>query len=106
MSNMRARTINYQTGEVTYETIEGEDDNNDPGIGTGIPTIMGDVSLLVVPTEEGLTIIPRTAQRVMLFAADGKMLFNEHLSAEEHINVPTGVYIVRGEYEQVKAIKK
>ena len=105
-SNMRARTINYQTGEVTYETIEGEDDNNDPGIGTGIPTIMGDVSLLVVPTEEGITIIPRTAQRVMLFAADGKMLFNEHLSAEEHINVPTGVYIVRGEYEQVKAIKK
>ena len=105
-SNMRARTINYQTGEVTYETIEGEDDNNDLGIGTGIPTIMGDVSLLVVPTEEGLTIIPRTAQRVMLFAADGKMLFNEHLSAEEHINVPTGVYIVRGEYEQVKAIKK
>lgn len=105
-ANMRARTINYQTGEVTYETIEGEDDNNDPGIGTGIPTIMGDVSLLVVPTEEGLTIIPRTAQRVMLFAADGKMLFNEHLSAEEHINVPTGVYIVRGEYEQVKAIKK
>ena len=105
-SGMRARTINYQTGEVTYETIEGEDDNNDPGIGTGIPTIMGDVSLLVVPTEEGLTIIPRTAQRVMLFAADGKMLFNEHLSAEEHINVPTGVYIVRGEYEQVKAIKK
>ena len=104
-SNMRARTINYQTGEVTYETIEGED-NNDLGIGTGIPTIMGDVSLLVVPTEEGLTIIPRTAQRVMLFAADGKMLFNEHLSAEEHINVPTGVYIVRGEYEQVKAIKK
>lgn len=105
-TGMRARTINYQTGEVTYETIEGEDDNNDPGIGTGIPTIMGDVSLLVVPTEEGLTIIPRTAQRVMLFAADGKMLFNEHLSAEEHINVPTGVYIVRGEYEQVKAIKK
>ena len=105
-SSMRARTINYQTGEVTYETIEGEDDNNDPGIGTGIPTIMGDVSLLVVPTEEGITIIPRTAQRVMLFAADGKMLFNEHLSAEEHINVPTGVYIVRGEYEQVKAIKK
>ena len=105
-TGMRARTINYQTGEVTYETIEGEDDNDDPGIGTGIPTIMGDVSLLVVPTEEGITIIPRTAQRVMLFAADGKMLFNEHLSAEEHINVPTGVYIVRGEYEQVKAIKK
>ena len=105
-ANMRARTINYQTGEVTYETIEGEDDNNDPGIGTGIPTIMGDVSLLVVPIEEGLTIIPRTAQRVMLFAADGKMLFNKYLSAEEHVNVPTGVYVVRGEKEQVKAIKK
>ena len=114
-SNMRARTINYQTGEVTYEEI-GEDENensgndvnnnDNPGVSTGIPTIMGDVSLLVVPTEEGLILIPRQAQQVVIFTADGKMLFNKYLNAEEHINVPTGVYIVRGEKEQVKAIKK
>ena len=105
-ANMRARTINYQTGEVTYEAIDEEEDTNNPGVGTGIPTIMGDVSLLVVPTEDGLNLIPREAQQVMIFTADGKMLFNKYLSAEEHINVPTGVYIVRGEKEQVKAIKK
>lgn len=105
-SGMRARTINYQTGEVTYETIEGEDDNDDPGVSTGIPTIMGDVSILVIPTDEGLTIIPREPQQVMLYNAEGKLLFSQHLSAEEHINVPTGAYIVRGEHNQVKAIKK
>lgn len=105
-SGMRARTINYQTGEVTYEAIDEEEDTNNPGVGTGIPTIMGDVSLLVVPTEEGLILIPRQAQQVMIFTADGKMLFNKYLSAEEHVNVPTGVYVVRGEKEQVKAIKK
>ena len=105
-ANMRARTINYQTGEVTYEAIDEEEDTNNPGVGTGIPTIMGDVSLLVVPTEDGLNLIPREAQQVMIFTADGKMLFNKYLSAEEHVNVPTGVYVVRGEKEQVKAIKK
>ncbi len=105
-SGIRARTINYQTGEVTYETIEGEDDNDDSGVSTGIPTIMGDVSILVIPTDEGLTIIPREPQQVMLYNAEGKLLFSQHLSAEEHINVPTGAYIVRGEHNQVKAIKK
>ena len=105
-SGMRARTINYQTGEVTYETIEGEDDNDDPGVSTSIPTIMGDVSILVIPTDEGLSIIPREPQQVMLYNAEGKLLFSQLLSAEEHINVPTGAYIVRGEHNQVKAIKK
>lgn len=105
-SNMRARTINYQTGEVTYEAIEEDNENDNPGVSTGIPTIIGDVSILVIPTDEGLTIIPREPQQVMLYNAEGKLLFSQHLSAEEHINVPTGAYIVRGEHNQVKAIKK
>lgn len=107
VQNMRAKTINYKTGEVTYEALPEEENKNDnPGVSTGVPTIMGDVSLIVVPTEEGLTIIPRKAQQVTLIATDGKVLFNKYLSAEEHVNVPTGVYVVRGEYEQIKAIKK
>ena len=31
---------------------------------------------------------------------------SKHLSAEENVTLPTGVYVVCGEYEQVKAIKK
>ena len=100
---MRARSINYRTGEVTYEKI---DDNNTGDIETGLPTILNGMTLIVEPTSEGLTITPIKEQHVMLFDANGKMIFSKHLSAEENVTLPTGVYVVRGEYEQVKAIKK
>ena len=102
-TNMRAKSINYYTGEVEYEKI---DDNNTGDIETGLPTIMNGMTLIVEPTSEGLTITPIKEQHVMLFDADGKMIFSKHLSAEENVTLPTGVYVVRGEYEQVKAIKK
>lgn len=102
-AQMRARSINYKSGEVEYEKI---DDNNTGDIETGLPTIMGDLTLIVEPTSEGLTITPIKEQHVMLFDANGKMIFSKHLSAEENVTLPTGVYVVRGEYEQVKAIKK
>ena len=98
-----AKSINYTTGEITYEKVD------EPGTGdieTGLPTIAGDLTLLVESTEQGLTITPIKEQHVMLFDADGKMIFSKHLSAEENVTLPTGVYVVRGEYEQVKAIKK
>ena len=100
---MRARSINYRTGEVTYEKI---DDNNTGDIEAGLPTILNGMTLIVEPTEQGLTITPIKEQHVMLFDANGKMIFSKHLSAEENVTLPTGVYVVRGEYEQVKAIKK
>ena len=103
--NMRARSINYKSGEVEYEKIDNPDDDN-PGLGSGVPTIMNGMTLIVEPTSEGLTITPIKEQHVMLFDADGKMIFSKHLSAEENVTLPTGVYVVRGEYEQVKAIKK
>ena len=67
---------------------------------------MNGMTLIVEPTSEGLTITPIKEQHVMLFDANGKMIFSKHLSAEENVTLPTGVYVVRGEYEQVKAIKK
>ena len=104
---MRAISINYRTGEVEYVKIDGENpDDDNPGLGSGLPTIMGDITLIVEPTSEGLTITPIKEQHVMLFDANGKMIFSKHLSAEENVTLPTGVYVVRGEYEQVKAIKK
>ena len=103
-TGMRARTINYKTGEVTYESIpENEDDS---GISTDVPTIMGDITLVVIPTEEGLTIQPLKAQHVMLLDVAGHVLLNQYLSEEICVNLLTGVYIVRGEYEQVKVLKK
>jgi hypothetical protein len=102
-AQMRARSINYKSGEVEYEKI---DDNNTGDIETGLPTIMNGMTLIVEPTSEGLTITPIKEQHVMLFDANGKMIFSKHLSAEENVTLPTGVYVVRGEYEQVKAIKK
>lgn len=101
--NMIAKSINYTTGEITYEKI---DDPNTGDIETGLPTIMGDLTLLVESTPEGLCITPIKEQHVMLFDADGKMIFSKYLTAEENVTLPTGVYVVRGEYEQVKAIKK
>ena len=98
-----AKSINYTTGEITYEKI---DDPNTGDIETGLPTITGDLTLLVESTPEGLCITPIKEQHVMLFDADGKMLFSKYLTAEENVTLPTGVYVVRGEYEQVKAIKK
>jgi hypothetical protein len=100
-----AKSISLETGEVTYE-IKTKIIDNDPGLGSGLPTIMGDITLIVEPTSEGLTITPIKEQHVMLFDANGKMIFSKHLTAEENVTLPTGVYVVRGEYEQVKAIKK
>ena len=102
-ANMIAKTINYRTGEIIYEKLE---DPNTGDIETGLPTITNGMTLIVEPTAEGLTITPIKEQQVMLFDAGGKMIFSKHLSAEENVTLPTGVYVVRGEYEQVKAIKK
>lgn len=98
-----AKSINFTTGEITYEKL---DDPNTGDIETGIPTILGDATLIVEPTAEGLTITPLQEQHVMLFDAEGKMIFSKYMSEEENVSLPTGVYVVRGEYEQVKAIKK
>ncbi len=100
-----AKSISMETGEVIYD-IKTTIIDNGPGLGSGLPTIMGDVTLIVEPTSEGLTITPLKEQHVMLFDAEGKMIFSKYMSEEENVSLPTGVYVVRGEYEQVKAIKK
>lgn len=101
---MRARTINYQTGEVIYEESEEEDQNNQ-GVTTAIPTIVGDKSLIVIPTESGLTILPRQPQQVTIYNLEGKLLFNQYVIEEQSVVLPSSVYIVRGENEKIKVIK-
>lgn len=107
---MRARTINYQTGEVIYEEFEEEDmndqDNQDnQDVTTDIPTIAGDKSLIVIPTESGLTILPRQPQQVTIYDVEGKLLFNQYVMEEQSVILPSSIYIVRGEKERIKVIK-
>lgn len=101
---MRARTINYQTGEVIYEEFE-EDDLNDQDVTTDIPTIAGDKSLIVIPTMSGLTILPCQPQQVTIYDVEGKLLFNQYVMEEQTVLLPSSIYIVRGEKEKIKVIK-
>lgn len=104
---MRARTINYQTGEVIYEEFEEEDlnDQDNQDVTTDIPTIAGDKSLIVIPTESGLTILPRQPQQVTIYDVEGKLLFNQYVMEEQSVILPSSIYIVRGEKERIKVIK-
>lgn len=104
---MRARTINYQTGEVIYEEFEEEDlnDQDNQDVTTDIPTIAGDKSLIVIPTESGLTILPRQPQQVTIYDVEGKLLFNQYVMEEQSVLLPSSIYIVRGEKERIKVIK-
>lgn len=104
---MRARTINYQTGEVIYEEFEEEDlnDQDNQDVTTEIPTIAGDKSLIVMPTESGLTILPRQPQQVTIYDVEGKLIFNQYVVEEQSVALPSSIYIVRGEKEKIKVIK-
>ena len=104
---MRARTINYKTGEVIYEEFEEDDlnDQDNQDVTTDIPTIAGDKSLIVIPTESGLTILPRQPQQVTIYDVEGKLLFNQYVMEEQSVILPSSIYIVRGEKERIKVIK-
>jgi hypothetical protein len=106
-NGMRARTINYQTGEVIYEEFEEDDlnDQDNQDVTTNIPTIAGDKSLIVIPTESGLTILPRQPQQVTIYDVEGKLLFNQYVMEEQSVILPSSIYIVRGEKERIKVVK-
>lgn len=104
-NKMRARSINYKSGEVIYE--ETEDVGNDnPGVATDLPTIMGDVALIVMPTETGLVIVPKYPQQVMIYDVEGKLIFNQYVVEEQSVALPSSMYIVRGEQDKIKVVKK
>ena len=104
-NKMRARSINYKSGEVIYE--ETEDVGNDnPGVATDLPTIMGDVALIVMPTETGLVMVPKYPQQVMIYDVEGKLIFNQYVVEEQSVALPSSMYIVRGEQDKIKVVKK
>jgi hypothetical protein len=101
----KAKSINMQTGEVVYEQSTTILDDN-PGVATDLPTIMGDVALIVMPTETGLVMVPKYPQQVMIYDVEGKLIFNQYVVEEQAVALPSSMYIVRGEQDKIKVVKK
>lgn len=101
----KAKSINMQTGEVVYEQSTTILDDN-PGVATDLPTIMGNVALIVMPTETGLVMVPKYPQQVMIYDVEGKLIFNQYVVEEQSVALPSSMYIVRGEQDKIKVVKK
>ena len=101
----KAKSINMQTGEVVYEQSTTILDDN-PGVATDLPTIMGDVALIVMPTDGGLVMLPKYPQQVMIYDVEGKLIFNQYVVEEQAVALPSSMYIVRGEQDKIKVVKK
>lgn len=101
----KAKSINMKTGEVVYEQSTTTLDDN-PGVATDVPTIMGDVALIVMPTETGLVMVPKYPQQVMIYDVEGKLIFNQYVVEEQSVALPSSTYIVRGEQDKIKVVKK
>ena len=101
----KAKSINMQTGEVVYEQSTTILDDN-PGVATDLPTILGNVALIVMPTETGLVMVPKYPQQVMIYDVEGKLIFNQYVVEEQSVALPSSMYIVRGEQDKIKVVKK
>ena len=93
----RAVGINFMTGAVAYE-----DDNTT----TSTPSIVGDHKMLVYMIDGGLGIIPVTPQQVVIYNAAGQLVTSQYVAENTQFVLPTGIYLIKGEKEQVKAMVK
>jgi hypothetical protein len=94
----RIKSIDLISGDVTLEGGEGTV--------TGTPTIAGGNSLLVYNVDGGLAITPVSPQHVALYNAAGQLIMNQYLTDEVRVLLPNGIYFVRGESQQTKAMVK
>lgn len=95
----RIASIDLMSGEVTYEPEDGNQNTT-----TSTPTISGDRHMLVYTTADGLGIVPVVAQQVSIYNTSGQLVFHEYLTADTRVSLPHGIYLVRGEKDQAKAI--
>jgi hypothetical protein len=95
----RIKSIDMMSGDVTFEP------NNDGNV-TSTPTISGGNSLLVYNVDGGLAITPVSPQHVALYNAAGQLIMNQYLTDEVRVLLPNGIYFVRGESQQTKAMVK
>jgi hypothetical protein len=100
----RIKSIDMQTGDVTYDS-NGNNDNNQ-GVTTSTPTIAGNKQMMVYNIEGGVGIVPVVEQQVSIYNAAGQLVTSEYLTDEVHISLPTGIYLIAGAKDQFKAVVK
>ena len=99
----RINSIDMMTGDVTYEPMDNGDANETP---TSTPTINGGHDMLVYTVAGGLGVIPVQPQHVSIYNTSGQLVASQYLTSEMQFALPAGIYLVRGEREQAKAIVK
>lgn len=100
MPNRKA-SIDLMSGVVTYEPVDGIENTV-----TGTPTISGEREMLVYTLAGGLGVVPVVSQQVSIYNAAGQLVVSQYLTSEMQIALPAGIYLVRGEKDQVKVMVK
>ena len=95
----RIASIDLMSGDVTYEPGDGSENTV-----TGTPTIAGEREMLVYTVAGGLGVIPVQPQHVSIYNTSGQLVASQYLTSEMQFALPAGIYLVRGEKEQAKAI--
>ena len=97
----RKASIDMMTGDVTYEPGDGSENTV-----TGTPTIAGEREMLVYTVAGGLGVVPVVPQHVSIYNAAGQLVVSQYLTDNTQFALPTGIYLVRGEKDQAKAMVK
>lgn len=97
----RIASIDMMTGDVTYEPGDGIENTV-----TGTPTISGEREMLVYTVAGGLGVVPVVPQHVSIYNAAGQLVVSQYLTDNTQFALPTGIYLVRGEKDQAKAMVK
>ncbi len=97
----RIASIDMMTGDVTYEPGDGIENTV-----TGTPTISGEREMLVYTLAGGLGVVPVVSQQVSIYNAAGQLVVSQYLTDEMQFALPAGIYLVRGEKDQVKVMVK
>jgi hypothetical protein len=100
MPNRKA-SIDLMSGVVTYEPVDGIENTV-----TGTPTISGEREMLVYTLAGGLGVVPVVSQQVSIYNAAGHLVVSQYLTGEMQFALPAGIYLVRGEKDQVKVMVK
>ena len=97
----RIASIDMMTGDVTYEPGDGSENTV-----TGTPTIAGEREMLVYTVAGGLGVVPVVPQYVSIYNAAGQLVVSQYLTDNTQFALPIGIYLVRGEKDQAKAMVK
>ena len=94
-SAKKIAAIDVFSGDVTYSDEESA---------TGLQTLARDHTLLVGTTEHQLIITALRPQQVAVYSASGQLIAQQYLDGELRLYLPQGMYLVRGEKDEAKAV--